>query len=178
MELPAIAASGASSVAGTLVFGIDTQPNNMLGGSGATVLSTDIYGDFDATYNGASIVGKAFFDSGSTDLFFQDASIGTNSSGFYNPSSTLARSVSIAGRNLVSATINFNVTDANALLASGNYAFNDIGHYLSQTFDFGLPFFFGRHVYYGIAGMSSIGGGNGPYVAYTSGPSGSSSNSL
>jgi hypothetical protein len=31
-----------------------------------------------------------------------------------------------------------------------------------------MPFFYGRHVYYGITGAASAGGGTGPYVAFTS----------
>lgn len=168
VEMQPLDASGAQSASGTLVFGIDTQPNNTLAGSGATVLTTSSWGDFNANYNGTAYAGTAFFDSGSNVLFFQDASIGVNSRKDYVPGTTLARSVSIAGNNLTTATINFNVANANTLLSSGNYAFNDIASYMSGTFDMGLPFFFGRHVYYGMAGASSPGGGTGPYVAFTS----------
>jgi hypothetical protein len=168
LEMPALGATGAASASGTLVFGIDTQSNNTLAGSGATVLATDSSGDFTATYNGVTFSDNAYFDSGSNVLFFQDSTIATNGLKYYVPSSTLARSVTITGGNAVNATIQFNVANANTLFASGNYAFNNLGSYLNATFDMGMPFFYGRHVYYGITGTASAGGGTGPYVAFTS----------
>ncbi|WP_232624453.1 DUF3443 family protein [Paraburkholderia ginsengisoli] len=168
LEMPQVAANGSASASGTLVFGIDTQSNNMLAGTGATVLTTDQYGNFNAAYNGATFAGSAFFDSGSTDLFFQDASIDLNSLRFYVPGSTLSRAVTITGQNNATTSINFTVANALALLTSDNYAFNNLAHYMAGTFDFGIPFFYGRHVYVGIAGTSSSGGGTGPYVAYVS----------
>lgn len=168
LEMPAVGTSGAASASGTLVFGIDTQSNNALANSGATVLTTDSSGDFTAVYNGVTFSDNAFFDSGSTVLFFQDATIATNSLKYFVPSSTLARSVAITGGNSVNATIDFNVANANTLFATGNYAFNNLASYLNATFDMGMPFFYGRHVYYGITGATSTGGGTGPYVAFTS----------
>jgi len=168
VELPPVAADGAQSVSGALVFGIDTQPNNMLSGSGAVVLTTNSYGDFNGTYEGTTFGGSAFIDSGSTDLYFNDPNIAMNGLLFYIPSSTVSRSVTISGYNLTSAVIEFNIGNASSLLATGNFAFDDIGHYLSFQFDLGLPFFFGRHVYYGIADAPSGNGTTGPYVAFTS----------
>jgi hypothetical protein len=168
VELPPVPSGGAVSATGTLVFGIDTQSNNALAGSGATLLATDDSGDFNATYNGVTYTDNAFFDTGSTFLYFQDSSIGINSGNYYAPSSTLARSVSIAGSNLVTATVDFNVGNATTLFASGNYAFNDMAYDLPGQFDMGMPFFFGRHVYYGISGAASANGVTGPYVAFTS----------
>ena len=168
LEMPQVAADGSTTVSGTLVFGIDTQSNNMLSGTGAAVLTTDLYGDFNATYNGVTLVANAFFDSGSTGLFFQDTSIGLNAFNFYIPDSTLSRTVTIAGLNSATTSINFPVANAATLLTSDNYAFNNLAHYMTGTFDFGIPFFYGRHVYFGIAGTSSSGGGTGPYVAYAS----------
>jgi hypothetical protein len=81
---------------------------------------------------------------------------------------TLARSVSISISSLATATIDFNVANANTLFASVNYAFNDMASYMTGIFDMGIPFFYGRHVYYGITGTTSAGGGTGPYVAFTS----------
>ncbi|SMG61155.1 Protein of unknown function [Paraburkholderia susongensis] len=168
VEFPPVAADGALSVNGALVFGIDTQSNNILAGSGAVVLTTNTYGDFNATYKGTTFGGSAFIDSGSTDLYFNDPDIAMNGLLFYIPSSTVSRSVTISGYNLASANIEFNIANAVSLLATGNFAFNDIGHYLPFQFDLGLPFFFGRHVYYGIAASSSGNGTTGPYVAFTS----------
>ena len=54
------------------------------------------------------------------------------------------------------------------LASTGNYAFNDIAGAASGMMDFGMPFFYGRHVYVGIVGKTSTGGGTGPYVAYVS----------
>jgi hypothetical protein len=168
VELPPVAAGGSASANGMLLFGIDTQSNNALAGSGATILATDDSGDFTATYNGVTYTDNAFFDSGSTVMFFQDASIGINGNDYYAPSTTLARSVSIAGSNAVSATVDFNVGNATTLLGSGNYAFNNVAHDTPGSFDMGMPFFFGRHFYYGISGAASANGVTGPYVAFTS----------
>jgi hypothetical protein len=168
LEMQPVASTGASSAIGTLVFGIDTQSNNTLAGTGATVLQTDSAGDFNATYNGVTYSGNSYFDSGSSVLFFEDSTIGTNGLKYYVPGTTLARSVSIAISNLVTATIDFNVANANTLFASGNYAFNDMASYMTGIFDMGIPFFYGRHVYFGITGTTSSGGGVGPYVAITS----------
>ncbi|SIO59467.1 DUF3443 family protein [Paraburkholderia phenazinium] len=168
LEMQPVASTGASSALGTLVFGIDTQANNALAGSGATVLQTSSSGDFDATYNGVTYSGNSYFDSGSSALFFADSTIVANGLKYYVPSTTLARSVSIAINNLATVTIDFNVANANTLFASGNYAFNDMASYMTGIFDMGMPFFYGRHVYYGISGAASSGGGAGPYVAFTS----------
>jgi hypothetical protein len=167
VEIAQVADTGATSVSGTLVFGIDTQTNNVLSGLGSTIFTTDAFGDFTATYNGTSFADNAFFDTGSNGLFFQDSSI-SQSSGWFAPSSTLGLSATITGSNSSSGTIGFNIANATTLFATGNYAFNDLGAYLSGTFDFGAPFFYGRHVYFGITGTSSSGGGTGPYVSYIS----------
>ena len=168
VEISQVADTGASTVSGTLVFGIDTETNNVLSGTSATVFTTDAYGDVTATFNGTTYTDNAFFDTGSNGLFFADSGISQNSSTWYTPSSTLGLSATVTGSNSSSASIGFNIANATTLFATGNYAFNDLGAYLSGSFDFGLPFFYGRHVYFGITGTSSSGGGSGPYVSYVS----------
>lgn len=172
VELPAItSAAGEPSANGTLVFGIGTQSNNGLGN--ATVLALDQNGNFTTSFLGSAIPGS-FVDSGSTDLFFADSSIATCSVGtppntfsVYCPSSNVNLQAINEGLNGKSTTINFTVTNGETLPAQ-NFIFNDLGAPESfglTSFDWGLPFFFGRNVFVAIAGASTP-GGTGPYTAY------------
>ncbi len=171
VELPTVTSSGALSVSGSLVFGIGTQSNNGLGS--ATVLTLDANGNFTTNFLGSSIPGS-FVDSGSTELFFADGSLATcvvgtppNSATFYCPSSTVNLTATNQGLNGNSTMINFSVANANTLPAQ-NLAFNDIAAPLPSgitSFDWGLPFFFGRNVFVAIEGKSTP-GGTGPYTAY------------
>jgi hypothetical protein len=168
LEMAQVSDSGSATAQGTLVFGIDTQANNVLNGTGAPILRTNPNGDFTSSYGGA-VFTKTFFDSGSTVLFFPDTTIARDpSSGYYIPTATVGRTSTLVGTNPASVTLGFNVANGATLNASGNNAFNNLGIYMTRQFDFGLPFFYGRHVYYGISGRASAGGGTGPYVAYVS----------
>ena len=168
LEMAQVSDTGSASAQGTLVFGIDTQANNALAGTGAPLVKTDINGNFTSTYYGSTLT-KTFFDSGSTVLFFPDQTIArSNPSGYYVPTSTVGRTTTLTGTSPASVALGFNIGNATTLSASGNNAFNNLGIYMSGQFDFGLPFFYGRHVYYGISGRTSTGGGTGPYVAYVS----------
>ena len=164
VDMPAVSSRGESAVNGTLTFGIDTQANNLLSGAGATVLATDSYGNFVAKYSG-SIAVTGFIDSGSNATFFDDSSI-MQYNGFFAPPGDWTRSVVLNDSTGVSDNVTVNIGNAFALLASSNFAFNNLTAYMAQTVDLGLPFFLGRRVYYGIDGARSAGGGNGPYVAY------------
>ena len=65
-----------------------------------------------------------------------------------------------------STTVNLSVANATTLFNSGNFAFNNLAgpNGNSTTFDFGMPFFFGRTVYYGIDQTAT--GGQAPFVAF------------
>ncbi len=181
ISLPAAPNAGQATMTGTLYFGIGTQTNNSLGS--ATVLVTTSSsssvgpGLLTATYNGASL-NESYLDSGSDAYFFVDRTITTCSQnglkGFYCPTSSETLSPTIMGQNSTSASATFTLNNAQSLVST-NYAVlpgigvnpnvaNSQSAYPS-SFDFGLPFFYGRTVYIAIEGRSA-GGFSGPYFAY------------
>lgn len=169
--VPQIHDEGSTTVTGALVLGIDTQSNNPLGT--ATVLAVDpVFGEFRTTYKGTVLPG-GFLDTGSNGFFFPDASITEckNMAGFYCPAATLSLSaVNSAYGGSASSTVAFKVGNAELLTTThGSYAaFNNLGGpdaATSSSFDFGMPFFYGRSVYVGFEGQSTS-GGNGPFFAY------------
>jgi hypothetical protein len=166
VQLPPLPDTGAPSVTGTLVFGIGTQSNNAL--TGVQSYTSDPYGDLNGNYNGATV--QAFLDSGSNAYFFGDSSLtacGSNYSGFYCPSSAQTRSITLSGLNLATTSVSIGILSAATLFGNGgNYAFNDLAGQIggNTSFDLGLPFFYGRHVYYGIDQTAS--GGQAPFVAF------------
>lgn len=165
IQLPAVGATGATSVSGSLTFGIATQTNNTLGG--ASVYTLDSQGNMSTLYRGKTL--PSFFDSGSNGFFFIDSSIATCGDGFYCPTSTLALSAVNTGTNGTNGTVNFSVANASALTGSnpGYSAFGNLAGLgaTARSFDWGLPFFFGRSVYTAIEGQLA-GTVVGPYVAY------------
>ena len=68
IELPAIAASGAATATGSLIFGIGTQSNN--GMAGATVLDVDPNTGYITTVFGGAAYASSYIDSGSSAVFF------------------------------------------------------------------------------------------------------------
>lgn len=171
VDMPAIAsATGSSTAVGSLILGVGTRSNNAIGA--ATVFDFDNSGNLLTTFNSGSGSGStvtAFIDSGSNGLFFNDTTIGACSLSWYRPSSTQSRSATIAGAtNGNTASVSFSIASATTLFATNNTAFDNLGGpwgCSTSEFDWGLPFFFGRRVYYGIYGTSST-GNNGAYVAF------------
>ncbi|TRZ55962.1 MAG: DUF3443 domain-containing protein [Rhodocyclaceae bacterium] len=181
IDLPAVAAEGAATVSGSLIFGIGTQSNNGLGN--ALVLPVDpTRGTFTTLYANRFYTGS-FIDSGSNALFFNDgnsvpvSSGGTTampfckqtfSAGFFCPLGTQTFSAMNQGSNAVIGTVGFSVANAESLFTSnpGHRVFGNLAGPVSGTaFDWGLPFYFGRRVYTAIEGKNTP-GGVGPYVAY------------
>ncbi len=173
IQLPSVPAAGAASVSGSLVFGIGTQANNAL--AAASVISVDPNtGTFTTIYNNTSF-GASFIDSGSNALFFQDAAIAvcpiaSNAPGFYCPALTVNRSATMQLGIGSSATINFSVANASALVSTNSVftAFSNLGapQVVGASFDWGLPFFYGRNVYTAIEAAGTPGGPTGPYIAF------------
>lgn len=181
IDLPAVGTAGAATVTGSLIFGIDTESNNASGTQ--TVLSLDPdTGNFTTVFNGQTL-NTSFIDSGSDGLFFSDSSItacsSTDFTGFYCPSSTVNLSATLSGTNNISATIDFSIGSAQTLADDnpGYTAFASLGGTFADantsggssdsatTFDWGLPFFYGRRVATAIEGDTTV-AGTGPYVAF------------
>ncbi|WP_287065923.1 DUF3443 family protein, partial [Ramlibacter sp.] len=171
LVLPTVPATGATSLAGNLVFGIGTRDNNALGS--AAIYGADAQGNFSTTYKGTKYT-NSFLDSGSNGLFFPDASIPqcSGSSGFYCPPQPLSLTATINGAASptgvggTSSPVAFTVDSLTSLDASatvGSVGGSTAG--LGNAFDWGLPFFFGRTVFVALRGASTP-AGPGPYWAF------------
>jgi hypothetical protein len=169
VELPSVAAGGATSVTGALVFGIGTESNNGLGS--ATVLTADTtFGDIDVMFNGADYP-SSFLDSGSNADYFTDNSLsvcamGTAGAGFFCTAANL--SATLTGTNSAQLTASFTVGDATSMVEANPTAAAlpqlagpaGTNPNFTGVFDFGLPYFYGRNVF------TAINGTQGPYYAY------------
>jgi hypothetical protein len=170
IELPSVAASGAQSATGALIFGIGTESNNALGS--ATVLATDAStGAIDVTFNGTDHP-LSVLDSGSNALLFDDnalsvCSAGTNGAGYYCSAASLSATITTASN--MQLTADFTVGNAGTTVQQNLAAYPQLAAPFTppepQTFDFGLPYFYGRNVFVAIEG-TSIGAATGPFFAY------------
>jgi hypothetical protein len=168
VDLPAVNAAGAVSLSGTLIFGIGTQSNNQF--SSGAFLTTSASGNISTMLTG-QLLNTSFIDTGSNGLYFDSSSItpcAAGASGFYCPSSSTVFSVTMTGANAVNVPVSFTVDNALALFAGGGNTVlptlaGNIGD--ARTFDWGLPFFYGRRVFIGIEGQSST-LGTGPFYAF------------
>ena len=171
IELPTVAAGGAANVTGSLIFGIDTESNNQSGTQTVLALQTSGLnaGGVTTIYNGQTLT-ASFIDSGSNALYFNDPNIAPCTSisfaGFYCPAAAGTYSATIQGANAVSAAVTFQVADAETL-PQAYTAFPALAGTSSipGSFDWGLPFFYGRQVFTAIAGYTTS-AGTGPYVAF------------
>ena len=168
IDLPAITTSTAATLSGTVTFGIQTQSNNQF--APGTVLSTDSLGYVTTTLAGRSYT-NGFLDTGSNGVFFDSSAISActdGSVGFYCPLARTALTATLVGTNSLNAAITFAIDNATSLFSDSSQhvlptlagPFGD-----STSFDWGLPFFYGRRVFIGIEGQpSSL--GTGPFYAF------------
>lgn len=180
VELPSLAPSGtATTITGSLVFGIGTEGNNGLGSQ--TVLTGNNYGDISTVFKGQTLP-YSFLDTGSNAYYFADSSIPDScltQGNWFCPTYTLKLSATNLGQNGVQSTVNFSIANAQTVFSQypTNAAFDNIGANAGNqstfcpnsasncSFDFGLPFFFGRNVYIAFYGALTS-AGSGPYFAY------------
>lgn len=165
-------ANGDVSVQGEVIFGIATQSDNALPATGLTVLGADAQGHFLAAYNGGTTTLPALIDSGTDSYSFDDPTIAVCASGRYigyycpavAPQSVFAINTGV-GSNNASSTVNFAIADPNSFVATAT-AFIDLGGGGGSTrFTWGMPFFYGRKIYFGID-QRVAGAYTGPFYAY------------
>jgi hypothetical protein len=169
ITLPNVAAGGAATVTGSLIFGIDTESNNVSGNE--TVLPVDpATADLTTIFDGQKL-SSSFIDSGSNGFYFNDSSIAsctaTGLTDFYCPASTESLSATLEGASgTPSITESFSVGDM-ASFESTFTAFPDLAgtNPTPGSFDWGLPFFYGRRIANAIEGYTTS-VGTGPYVAF------------
>lgn len=160
--LPPVPLAGAASMTGTLTFGVGTRANNQPGA--VTVYATDSSGAVQTTYNGTRYA--SFFDTGSNALFFPDDSLPKCSGGFYCPTTPQTLSATVTSATGVSTTVTFTIQGLQSVSGTARAApVGGSSSGLGHAFDWGLPFFFGRTVYVGMAGAPSP-AGVGPYWAF------------
>ena len=167
VQLPPVALGGVSSLTGSLILGIGTQANNTPTVA-PTVLATNGSSDFSTVYNGAP-PSTSFLDTGSNALFFPStfpSCTGANSPWFCPTSTTTQSATLVSVLGAPSKTVQFSIGNANTLFATNKNVFFEIGGTSTFGFDWGLPFFMGKNVYFGISGFASPGLGTGPFVAF------------
>jgi hypothetical protein len=169
IELPSVTGAEAS-VSGSMIFGIGTQANNGLGS--ATVYTMDpSTGNFTTVFNNVTYTDAGFLDSGSNAIYFLDSNTTglptcTDVTFWYCPGGTQSFSATNQGANGANGSFNFVVGNADTLTANETTGVaNGLAGPNPGTFDWGLPFFFGRSVYTAIEGQNTP-GGPGPYWAY------------
>lgn len=170
IDLPAVGSAGAPSLSGSVIFGIGTQPNNQ-SASPAILTTSPPTGSFSTLFSGKTLA-TSFIDTGSNGLFFDSGSIptcaGAGNTGFYCPSALTMLTATLVGANAVTIPVSFSIDNAlmlftthpNAVLPTLSGPIGD-----ANTFDWGLPFFYGRRVFIGIEGQAST-LGTGPLYAF------------
>jgi hypothetical protein len=176
ITLPSVASTGAATVTGSLIFGIDTESNNASGTE--TVISVADTGYITTVFDGTTLA-ESFIDSGSNATYFSvpagspsitlcpaSGGASANTPTFYCPASpeTLTAAFVLSNNSTVGA--DFEVANAstvsNSVTAYPGLAATSLA---TGSFDWGLPFFYGRRVANVIEGATTS-VGTGPYIAY------------
>ena len=190
ISLPSVAAAGVTSLpyvnadgtglvpAGQLILGIGTESNNALGS--ATIYGTDTKGNFaKVVYNGSSFLSGGTVNSSSGSLGILSASslnmTQCTDNSIYCPAATTPVTITPYGINGTSGTVTLNIANADLLFGNNSTyaAFNNLARpagtgLAANYFSLGLPFFFGRNVFVGIAGTTAATNANAPngYFAF------------
>jgi hypothetical protein len=189
LSLPAVAGSGAATTSGFLYFGVGTQSDNMVGTAKWFGLDPG-FATLTTSY-GSKVLTSSIIDSGSNAYFFDSTTLhvctNANYSGFYCPltggsigsaTSASQSAVITAVTTPATTTINFTIDNTDTLFTTyGNDAvYPNLGGTisgvsptaLSNAFDWGLPFFYGRPVFVLFEGSPGPAGSSftGPALAF------------
>ncbi len=184
LALPSVAQAGVPTLTGTVTFGIGTQADNTLAAANVLPVTTSSSrlgpGVLTVAYTAggtAEQLTQSFLDSGSSDYFFIDTSLNpcTESDliALYCPTSPMQLSPVLTATNGATASGAFTLYSPLNVADSSNVAPGlGINPTLvtpplpfANSFDFGMPFFFGRTVYTAIEGRAA-GSVQGPYFAF------------
>lgn len=180
LSLPAVPQAGVATLTGTVTFGIGTQADNSLAATTILPVTTSASrlgpGVLTVTYKGKQLT-HSFLDSGSNDYFFIDTTLAactnTDLIAFYCPATPTLLSPILTATNGATASGAFTLYSPLDVYDPANVA---PGLAINPTlvtpplpfansFDFGMPFFFGRTVYTAIEGRPA-GSTQGPYFAF------------
>jgi hypothetical protein len=132
-------------------------------------LRTNDVGDITTSFGESTY--DAYVDSGSNGLYFLDSpttgipTCRKPDDSFYCPHSAATLTATNHGFGGTTTSITFEVDNATQLFSTTASAFPGLAGPSANTFDWGLPFFYGRTVFTAIENQSTA-GGLGPYVAY------------
>ncbi|WP_063801166.1 DUF3443 domain-containing protein [Burkholderia ubonensis] len=161
LQMPPVADMGQASVTGSLTFGIETQANNRFAASQKLITMADGSLSVDDDH---IFLDHAVFDSGTPTYVFPDFSV-RQCDDFYCPESTLTETVQLKDAHGTRAAVDMLVGNASQLLATRNVAFKNLAvSSYAEPVLVGMPFFYGRSVYYGFDRSAS--NGSEPYVAF------------
>jgi hypothetical protein len=180
LVLPQVTGLGAFKVHGELIFGINSLFNNQLAATANRInLGVDWKNNFASYLNVTTtfkdkVVANSYLDTGTNALFFADTGIANCvGSSWFCPADLLHLAAVISnGDNpqLNRTVINFDIGNADALFSTTNTAFQILGgtHVSggapSQSFAWGLPFFYGRRTYLSI--WQQAGAESGPWYSF------------
>ena len=184
LSLPSVAQAGVPTLTGTVTFGIGTQADNTLTAANVLPVTTSSSrlgpGVLTVAYTAganAEQLTQSFLDSGSSDYFFIDTSLNPCTENdliaFYCPTSPMPLSPVLTATDGTTASGAFTLYSPLSVADTSNVA---PGLGLNPTlvtpplpfansFDFGLPFFFGRTVYTAIEGRAA-GSVQGPLLRF------------
>jgi hypothetical protein len=167
IDLPAVTAPGATSITGQMLFGIGTQSNNAV--TGASLFKSNALGYITTVLSGTTM-GNSFIDTGSNGLYFGTSSTlrpCTRATGFYCPLVSTALTGTVSGTNPGSTAVPFVAGNAESLFQTGYSVLPTLTGPMGDatSFDWGLPFFYGRRVFIGIEGYTTP-LGTGPLYAF------------